>query len=46
MLTTDQLDGVREAARDRRWHEVRLEDIAAAAGVSRMTLHRQGVGKD
>ena len=46
MLTTDQLEGVREAARDRRWHELRLEDIAAAAGVSRMTLHRQGIGKD
>jgi AcrR family transcriptional regulator len=46
MLTAEQLDRVREAARGRRWHEVRLEDIAAAAGVSRMTLHRQGVGKD
>lgn len=46
MLTTEQLDGVRAAVRDRRWHEVRLEDIATAAGVSRMTLHRQGVGKD
>ena len=45
MLTTEQLDGVREATRDRRWHEVRLEDIAAAAGVSRMTLHRRGVGE-
>jgi AcrR family transcriptional regulator len=46
MLSTEQLDGVRAVVRDRRWHEVRLEDIAAAAGVSRMTLHRQGVGKD
>jgi AcrR family transcriptional regulator len=46
MLTAEQLDRVREATRDRRWHDVRLEDIAVAAGVSRMTLHRQGVGKD
>lgn len=46
MLSSEQLDGVREAVRDRRWHEVRLEDIATAAGVSRMTLHRQGVDKD
>jgi AcrR family transcriptional regulator len=46
MLTAEQLDRVRAATRDRRWHEVRLEDIAGAAGVSRMTLHRQGVGKD
>jgi AcrR family transcriptional regulator len=46
MLTTEQLDAVRGAVGERRWHEVRLDDIAAAAGVSRMTLHRQGVGKD
>jgi AcrR family transcriptional regulator len=45
MLNAEQLDEVRGAVRDRRWHEVRLEDIAAAAGVSRMTLHRRGVGK-
>jgi AcrR family transcriptional regulator len=45
MLSTDQLHGVREAVRDRRWQDVRLEDLAAAAGVSRMTLHRRGIGK-
>jgi AcrR family transcriptional regulator len=46
MLSTEQLDHIRDAVRTTHWHDVRLEDIAGAAGLSRMTLHRRGVGKD
>lgn len=46
MLTAEQLENLRELARGRSWRELTVEDIAAAAGVSRMTLHRHGTSKE
>lgn len=45
-LTADQLEALREAARLRPWHAITTEEMAQAIGVSRMTLHRRGIGKD
>ncbi len=40
------VDRIRAGLGARDWSAVTLADLAAAAGVSRMTLHRRGVGKD
>lgn len=40
------LRGAREAIERHGWYGATLERIAAAAGVSRMTLHRHGVTRD
>lgn len=37
--------GARDVLAERGWPEATLERIATAAGVSRMTLHRHGVGR-
>lgn len=36
---------MREALRDREWNEVTIEELARAAGLSRMTLYRRGIDK-
>lgn len=43
---TELLAGFREALRLYGWKGATMERIARAAGVSRVTLHRQGVKKD
>lgn len=40
------MDGAQEVLAERSWPEATLERIASASGVSRMTLHRHGVGRD
>lgn len=45
-LEPDRLRRVRDHLRDRDWREVTTEELAAAAGLSRMTLHRRGIAKD
>ena len=40
------VDRIRTGLGARDWSAVTVADLAAAAGVSRMTLHRRGVGKD
>jgi AcrR family transcriptional regulator len=40
------VDRIRDGLGTREWHAVTVADLAAAAGVSRMTLHRRGIGKD
>jgi AcrR family transcriptional regulator len=45
--TTDALvDAARAAIAERGWAATTMEDIAEAAGVSRMTLHRRGLTRD
>jgi AcrR family transcriptional regulator len=46
LLDADRLARLRDALGHRDWREVTVAEIAAAVGVSRMTLHRHGVGKD
>jgi AcrR family transcriptional regulator len=46
LLDTDRLARLRDALGHRDWREVTVAEIAEAVGVSRMTLHRRGVGKD
>jgi AcrR family transcriptional regulator len=46
LLTASQLDALRELTRVSPWHEITLDDLAAAVGVSRMTLHRHGDSKE
>jgi AcrR family transcriptional regulator len=43
---TTLIRAAREAIGARGWSATTMEDIAAAAGVSRMTLHRRGVTRD
>lgn len=45
-LEPDRLERLRERLKDRDWREVTLEELAEAAGVSRMTLHRRGIAKE
>lgn len=44
-LEPERLDRVRERLRGRDWWEVTTEELAQAAGLSRMTLHRRGIDK-
>jgi AcrR family transcriptional regulator len=45
--TTDALvDAARAAIAERGWAATTMEDIAEAAGVSRMTLHRRGLTRE
>jgi AcrR family transcriptional regulator len=44
-LSADQVEALRAAVRLLPWHAVTHEEIAQAVGVSRMTLHRRGIGK-
>jgi len=45
-MERERLEGIRDQLGDRRWHELGIEELAAAAGLSRMTLHRRGIGKE
>ena len=45
-LAPDVLARLRDRLRDRDWREVTTDELAQAAGLSRMTLHRRGIGKD
>jgi AcrR family transcriptional regulator len=46
MLESERILQLRDAVGRRPWNDVSLEELAQAAGVSRMTLHRHGVGRD
>jgi AcrR family transcriptional regulator len=46
LLDPDRLANLRDALGHRDWQELTVAEIAKAVGVSRMTLHRHGVGKD
>jgi AcrR family transcriptional regulator len=46
LLDADRLTLLRDRLGHRDWREVTVAEIADAVGVSRMTLHRHGVGKD
>jgi AcrR family transcriptional regulator len=46
VLDEERLRRLRDALGDRPWHAVTVAELAAAAGLSRMTLHRRGIGKD
>jgi AcrR family transcriptional regulator len=46
MLEIERLRQIRDELVGRSWHELGIEDIARAAGLSRMTLHRRGIDKD
>ncbi|MFA4927017.1 MAG: TetR/AcrR family transcriptional regulator [Patulibacter sp.] len=45
-LEPGRVELVRDRLAGREWHEVTVAELAEAAGVSRMTLHRRGIGKD
>ncbi|MGX6446771.1 TetR/AcrR family transcriptional regulator [Patulibacter sp. S7RM1-6] len=45
-LTHEELTRIRDAAGGRSLRDLSVEEIARAAGTSRMTLHRRGVGRD
>jgi AcrR family transcriptional regulator len=45
LLDADRLSRLRDRLGHRDWREVTVAEIADAVGVSRMTLHRHGVGK-
>jgi AcrR family transcriptional regulator len=44
-LEPARLQQLRDRLRDRDWREVTTEELARAAGLSRMTLHRRGLAK-
>jgi AcrR family transcriptional regulator len=46
LLDADRLTRLRDELGHRDWRELTVAEIAEAVGVSRMTLHRHGVGKD
>ena len=46
VLDEQLLRRIRDRLGQREWHGVTLTELAAAAGLSRMTLHRRGIGKD
>jgi AcrR family transcriptional regulator len=45
-LESDRLERIRDALGDRAWHELSLDDLARAAGLTRMTFHRRGISRD
>ncbi len=45
-LDPERVERVRAALDGREWHAVTLSELAEAAGVSRMTLHRRKIGKE
>ena len=45
-LETERLERIRDTLGHRSWHELGIEELARAAGLSRMTLHRRGITKD
>jgi AcrR family transcriptional regulator len=45
-LAPDRLDRLRDHLRERDWRELTTEELAQAVGLSRMTLHRRGIGKE
>lgn len=45
-LGSDRLERIRDALGDRAWHELSLDDLARAAGLTRMTFHRRGISRD
>jgi AcrR family transcriptional regulator len=45
ILEPERLQRLRDALRERDWREVTTAELAEAAGVSRMTLHRRGLAK-
>ncbi|HVV89297.1 MAG TPA: TetR/AcrR family transcriptional regulator [Solirubrobacterales bacterium] len=45
-LERERIQRIRDELGDRSWHELGIEELASAAGLSRMTLHRRGVGKE
>lgn len=45
-LEKERLEFIRDGLGDRPWHELSIEELATAAGLSRMTLHRRGISKD
>ncbi len=44
-LEPDRLERLRDSVRERDWAAVTIEDLADAAGLSRMTLYRRGLDK-
>jgi AcrR family transcriptional regulator len=46
MLETERLRRIRDELGHRPWHELKIDELAHAAGLSRMTLHRRGVAKE
>ena len=45
-LGSDRLERIRDALGDRAWHELSLDDLARAAGLTRMTFHRRGISRE
>lgn len=45
-METERLERIRDTLGHRSWHELGIEELAGAAGLSRMTLHRRGITKD
>jgi AcrR family transcriptional regulator len=45
-IERERLERIRDELGGLRWHELSIEELAAAAGLSRMTLHRRGIGKE
>lgn len=45
-IERERLEAIRDQLGSRPWHELSIEELAGAAGVSRMTLHRRGIGKE
>jgi len=46
MLEEQRILQIRDAVGRQPWSEMSLEELARAAGLSRMTLHRRGVSRD
>jgi hypothetical protein len=46
MLDLDTTRRIRDQLGHRRWSELGMEELASAAGLSRMTLHRRGVSRE
>ncbi|MGE4427031.1 MAG: hypothetical protein AB7G37_11320, partial [Solirubrobacteraceae bacterium] len=44
-LEPERLERIRDQLGDRPWDMVTVAELAQAAGMSRMTLHRRGIGK-